>query len=398
MLTRRQKGTARRPPHGRTGRGRGCRRRHPRAPVGGHADRLPRRVHANHGANGCSICALIDCPDPLGELRRLIGVHRGYQHIEAAEANEISGDFEGALVEFERARALLAGNDEAAFWSAILKGRCRPRGGGEGVYRRHLEPRARMERTAAPPPGRRPAAQRRGHSHGTDRVREECKPADKPGSVLAGAAGKGRSSIWDAGYPAPRAAHLRHGERAAPERRSARSLFGLAPGGVCLAGRSPGRRWALTPPFHRCPGQVRGCVISVALSFGSPRLGVTQRPALRSPDFPRTHVSATVWPACPSSLSSGAADQRIRIEEIAPLMNRRLVLHAGGDGTSARPAVIEHLRGARHAVMIPYAQADHDFATLRFQEWLAPHGVEITGVHSRGRSCARQSAKPKPSL
>src|SRR5438477_5896751 len=27
-------------------------------------------------------------------------------------------------------------------------------------------------------------------------------------------------------------------------------LFGLAPGGVCLAGRSPGRRWALAPPFH----------------------------------------------------------------------------------------------------------------------------------------------------
>jgi uncharacterized Ntn-hydrolase superfamily protein len=61
-----------------------------------------------------------DSPDPLGELRRLISVHRGYQHIEVAEANEVSGDFEGALVEFERARALLAGNDEAAFWSAIL--------------------------------------------------------------------------------------------------------------------------------------------------------------------------------------------------------------------------------------------------------------------------------------
>src|SRR5438445_11228972 len=29
-------------------------------------------------------------------------------------------------------------------------------------------------------------------------------------------------------------------------------------------------------------------VISVALSFGSPRLGVTQRPALWSPDFPPT--------------------------------------------------------------------------------------------------------------
>jgi len=27
-------------------------------------------------------------------------------------------------------------------------------------------------------------------------------------------------------------------------------LFGLAPDGVCPAGRSPGRRWALTSPFH----------------------------------------------------------------------------------------------------------------------------------------------------
>jgi hypothetical protein len=61
-----------------------------------------------------------DSPDPLGELRRLIGVQRGYEHIESAEVNEVAGDFEGALVEFERARALLAGNDEAAFWSAIL--------------------------------------------------------------------------------------------------------------------------------------------------------------------------------------------------------------------------------------------------------------------------------------
>jgi dipeptidase E len=63
-------------------------------------------------------------------------------------------------------------------------------------------------------------------------------------------------------------------------------------------------------------------------------------------------------------------------------MPRRLLLHAGGDGTSARPAVIEHLRGARNAVMIPYAQSDHDHATARFREWLLPHGVEIIGVHT----------------
>jgi uncharacterized Ntn-hydrolase superfamily protein len=61
-----------------------------------------------------------DASDPLGELRRLVTLHRGYQHIEAAEAREVAGDMEGSLVEFERARSLLTGNDEAAFWSAIL--------------------------------------------------------------------------------------------------------------------------------------------------------------------------------------------------------------------------------------------------------------------------------------
>jgi uncharacterized Ntn-hydrolase superfamily protein len=61
-----------------------------------------------------------DAADPLGELRRLITMRRGYQHIEAAEAREMAGDLEGALVEYEQARSLLAGNDEAAFWSAIL--------------------------------------------------------------------------------------------------------------------------------------------------------------------------------------------------------------------------------------------------------------------------------------
>jgi uncharacterized Ntn-hydrolase superfamily protein len=61
-----------------------------------------------------------DASDPLGELRRLVTLHRGYQHIEAAEAREVAGDMEGSLVEFEHARSLLTGNDEAAFWSAIL--------------------------------------------------------------------------------------------------------------------------------------------------------------------------------------------------------------------------------------------------------------------------------------
>src|SRR5258708_23368414 len=42
-----------------------------------------------------------------------------------------------------------------------------------------------------------------------------------------------------------------------------------------------------------------GGLISVALSFGSPRLGVTQRPALRSPDFPPTLFTSPAVPRPP---------------------------------------------------------------------------------------------------
>jgi uncharacterized Ntn-hydrolase superfamily protein len=61
-----------------------------------------------------------DAPDPLAELHRLVGVHRGYQHMEAAETHEIAGDLAASLEEYQRARPLLGANDEAAFWSAIL--------------------------------------------------------------------------------------------------------------------------------------------------------------------------------------------------------------------------------------------------------------------------------------
>ena len=69
-------------------------------------------------------------------------------------------------------------------------------------------------------------------------------------------------------------------------------------------------------------------------------------------------------------------------------MQRRLMLHAGGASTSARSAVVEHLRGARRAVMIPYAQHLHDDATARFRDWLTPHGVDIIGVHTTGDPAA----------
>jgi hypothetical protein len=72
--------------------------------------------------------------------------------------------------------------------------------------------------------------------------------------------------------------------------------FGLAPGGVYLAAQvtlSAGgllhHRFTLTSR-----GRSRGGgLFSVALSRGSPRVGVTDHPALRSPDLPRhTHRAA----------------------------------------------------------------------------------------------------------
>lgn len=78
-----------------------------------------------------------------------------------------------------------------------------------------------------------------------------------------------------------------------PRRAGSTVLLGLAPGGVCLAAVSPRRRCALTAPFHlylyaaHVWPRHRPC-ISVALSRGFRRVGVTHRPALWCPDFPRS--------------------------------------------------------------------------------------------------------------
>jgi len=53
---------------------------------------------------------------------------------------------------------------------------------------------------------------------------------------------------------------------------------------------------ALLP--HRCTlTSLRRRCLSVALSSGSPPLGITQHPALRSPDFPRAQAPAAARPA-----------------------------------------------------------------------------------------------------
>ena len=63
-----------------------------------------------------------------------------------------------------------------------------------------------------------------------------------------------------------------------------RSLH-LAPDGVYMTDESPGRRCALTAPFHPYRGFPRR-YLSVALALESPPPAVSRHPALRCPDFP----------------------------------------------------------------------------------------------------------------
>ena len=164
--------------------------------------------------------------------------------------------------------------------------------------------------------------------------------------------------------------------RAAPGAAARPSLFDLAPGGVYLAGRSPDRRWALAPPFHRCRDRFptkqasrgplskgRGCVLSVALSFGSPRLGVTQRPALWSPDFPQAasrprpsdRLAAQCTPAvrregCPGPPRPDArsgADPRVCRPGPRPPARHPRARRPASDGTSSPLPGVEHARPVR---------------------------------------------------
>ena len=70
---------------------------------------------------------------------------------------------------------------------------------------------------------------------------------------------------------------------------SQRLLLGLAPDGVyhaVLVAKYPVRSYRTFSPLPPNPFEPDGGIFSVALSFGSPRLAVSQHLALWSPDFP----------------------------------------------------------------------------------------------------------------
>jgi len=60
-----------------------------------------------------------DHPEPLAELRRLVNVHRAYQHMNAGDLAIEKNDVDGALREYSAAEAMFPDNLEMAYWHAV---------------------------------------------------------------------------------------------------------------------------------------------------------------------------------------------------------------------------------------------------------------------------------------
>lgn len=60
-----------------------------------------------------------DHPDPLGEMRRLLSLHRAYERMSAGDRRFEMDDIEGAMAEYTAALALAPEVYEIAFWAGI---------------------------------------------------------------------------------------------------------------------------------------------------------------------------------------------------------------------------------------------------------------------------------------
>lgn len=60
-----------------------------------------------------------DHPEPLVELRRLVGMRRAYDAVDRAELAGLHGDVETATAEYAKAEAACADNVEPAFWFGV---------------------------------------------------------------------------------------------------------------------------------------------------------------------------------------------------------------------------------------------------------------------------------------
>ncbi len=62
---------------------------------------------------------IADSPDPLSDLRRLLRIHRAYEHANRGDLYLETNDIENALAEYSRAAEYYPENAELPYWSAI---------------------------------------------------------------------------------------------------------------------------------------------------------------------------------------------------------------------------------------------------------------------------------------
>ncbi|MBI4548691.1 MAG: DUF1028 domain-containing protein [Ignavibacteriae bacterium] len=60
-----------------------------------------------------------DHPEPLNELRRLVNVHRAYQHMNKGDLATEHNDIDGALKEYGAAMKMMPDNLEMKYWTAV---------------------------------------------------------------------------------------------------------------------------------------------------------------------------------------------------------------------------------------------------------------------------------------
>jgi len=60
-----------------------------------------------------------DNPDPIAELKRLLTVHRAYEHMNAGDVAVEHDDLDLAMAEYGAAAELLPGNLEVEYWAAV---------------------------------------------------------------------------------------------------------------------------------------------------------------------------------------------------------------------------------------------------------------------------------------
>jgi uncharacterized Ntn-hydrolase superfamily protein len=60
-----------------------------------------------------------DSPEPLGELRRLVSLHRAYERMDEGDRAMAENDLAGALAAYNEAASRLPGNPEVKYWAAV---------------------------------------------------------------------------------------------------------------------------------------------------------------------------------------------------------------------------------------------------------------------------------------